>query len=62
MGYAIVVFLAGFVQFMYVNGTTGPASILFFALLIGSVYFAGWFALLAVLFGMVFGNVLARSR
>lgn len=62
MEHAILFFLAGFGQFIYVNGATGPASILFLVLLIGGVYFVGWFALLTVLFGMVFGNILARSR
>ena len=62
MEHAIVFFLAGFVGFMQAYGATVPSSILLLVLLIGGVYFAGWFALLTVLFGMVFGNVLAKSR
>jgi hypothetical protein len=62
MEHVIVFFVAGFIQFMYVSGAKGPASVLFFVLLVGSVYLAGWLALITVLLGMVFGNVLARSR
>jgi len=62
MEHVIVFFLAGFVQFMTVYGAMDLAAVLFFALLIASVSFVGAFALLTVLFGMVFGNVLARTR
>lgn len=56
--YLIVAFLAGFVQFMYVSGSIVPTAISLIALLIGSVYFVGWSALLAVLVGMVYVKVL----
>lgn len=65
LGHVIVFFLAGFQQFM-VNSQGGRNSslstLLYLGLAIGGVIFLGWWALLSLFLGGVFGSIMWAKR
>lgn len=62
IGHAVLFFLAGFAQFNFAQNKGGFSAIIFLAVVIGGVYFLGWWALLTFLVGAIVGGKLAVEQ
>lgn len=56
IGNVVLFFLAGFAQFNYMENKGGFAAVLFLSVLIGGVYFLGWWAILTFVVGAMIGS------
>ena len=62
IGHVVLFFLAGFAQFYFARNKGGLSAIIFLAVVVGGVYFLGWWALLTFLVGAVVGGKLAIEQ
>lgn len=56
IGNVVLFLLAGFVQFNYMENKGGFAAVLFLCVLIGGIYFLGWWATLTFVVGAIVGS------
>ena len=56
VGHIVLFFLAGFVQFNYIQNKGGFAAVLFLCVLLGGIYFLGWWAILTFVIGAMAGS------
>ena len=56
IGNVVLFFLAGFDQYNYMANKCGIAAVLYLSVLIGGVYFLGWWAILTFVIGAMVGS------